>query len=177
VTKLLHERYFFEIAIYRTRRERFNKKYDSDLQSYLEQSQKLSGFIRDIDNTRIHDKQSFWENYGGPWQYNQIVGWIRLYILGSQLRGDLWMMTGKRLYRKSRNQIQLVGKVFETDITPDESSTQIRTKLEQELEYLQKKLCKKKRFLDLECFQCLAPNIDWRKKTLRRGLSSGTIEG
>lgn len=165
MTKLQPERYFFEIAIYRTSREQFNKKYDSDLQLYLEQFQKLSGFTRDpvIDNTRIHDKQYFWENYGGPWQYNQVIGWVRLYVLGSQLRGDLWMMTGKRLHRKSRNQIRHVGKAFEIDFTPDESSAQIRSKLEQELERLQKEWCKKKRFLDLECFRCLAPCIDWRK--------------
>lgn len=73
------------------------------------------------------------------------------------------MMTGKRLHRKSRNQIRHVGKDFEIDFTPDESSAQIRAKLEHELKVLQKGLYKKKRFLDLECFRCLAPCIDWRK--------------
>lgn len=73
------------------------------------------------------------------------------------------MMTGKRLHRKSRNPIRRVGDDFEIDITPDESSAQIRAKLEQELKRLQKALYKKKRFLDLECFRILSPCIDWRK--------------
>ncbi len=125
----------------------------------------MSGFARNpiIKNTSIHDKQHFWENYGGPWQYNQVIGWVRLYVLGSQLRGDLWMMTGKRLHRKSHNPIRRVRDDFEIDIIPDESSAQILSKLEQELKHLQKSLYKKRRFLDLECFQSLAPFIDWRK--------------
>lgn len=125
----------------------------------------MSGFTREQvnDNNRIHEEQHFWEIYGGPWQYNQVIGWIRLSVLGSQLRGYLWNMTGKRFRRKSRNQIKRIGKVFEIDVTPDESSEQIRVKIEQELERLQKEWCKKKRFLDLECFRSLTPCIDWRK--------------
>ena len=171
MTKLHHERYFFDIAIYRTSREQFDKKYDSEKRRYLDKLQKLSSFASNpvTDDTRIHDEQHFWENYGCPWQFNQVVGWIRLYILGSQLRGNLCMMKGKRLHRKSHNQIKRTGKVFEVDIFPDESSIQIRTRLEQELKRLQKVLYKKKRFLNLECFQNLAPCIDWRKLMHMKG--------
>jgi len=125
----------------------------------------LSGFTRAqlSKNIRIQVEQHFWETYGGPWHYNQVIGWIRLYVLGSQLRGDLWRMTGKRFNRKSRNQIRLLGKVFKINFTRDESSEQIRVKIEQELERLKNKWCKKKRFLDLQCFQTLASCIDWRK--------------
>jgi len=130
----------------------------------LEQFHKLSGFPHEqIPATCLHVKQHFWETYGGPWQYNQVVGWVRLYVLGSQLRGDLWKMTGKRLHRKSRNQIRLLGKAFEISLTPDESSEQIRAKIEEELQRLQNELSKKKRVLDMQCFRTIASCIDWRK--------------
>lgn len=125
----------------------------------------MSGFTHDqvIDNIRMQVEQHFWETYGGPWQYNQVIGWVRLYVLGSQIRGDLWEMTGKRLHRKSRNQIRHLGKAFEISFTPDESSEQIRDKIEEELERIQNEWGKKKRILDLQCFRTIASCIDWRK--------------
>lgn len=159
------KRYFFEIPIYRISQERFNQKYDNDLQRYWEQFKELSGHAHnDIPKTtRLNSEQSFWETYCGPWRYNQVFGWMRLYILGSQVRGDLWRMVGKRFHRKTRNQIRPLGKAFEIDFFSDESSEQILAKVEQKLEQFQKKWRKKKRVLDLECFRTLSSCINWRK--------------
>ena len=162
---MLLNRYFFEIPIYRISHERFNQKYDSALQRYWERLEELSGFKRDKfpETSRLNTEQHFWETYGGPWHYNQVIGWMRLHILGSQIRGELWWMVGKRFHRKSRNQIKCLGKAFEIHFFPDESSEQIFARIEQEFEQFQNKWRRKGRIMDLECFRTLASCIDWRK--------------
>ena len=131
----------------------------------MERFKESSGFVHDKvpENTWLNVKQHFWETYGGPWRYNQVIGWMRFYILGSQIRGELWLMVGKRFHRKSHNQIRWIGKVFEIHSFPDESSEQIFERIEQEFEELQNKWRRKGRVMDLECFRTLAPCIDWRK--------------
>ena len=37
--------------------------------------------------------------YGGPWDYNEIIGFIRLHFFGSQIRGDYWSTDAKRIVR------------------------------------------------------------------------------
>ncbi len=161
VTELLHDRYFFEIPIYRISQGDFDKKYSRDLKKRLEIFSKFK--YDGIEDTVLHATQHFWETYGGPWHYNQVIGWVRLYILGTQIRGELYWMAGKRFSRKTRNQIRLLGKAFEAHVFPNYSSEQILTRVEQELRRLQKEYHRKGRTMDLECFQVLAASIDWRK--------------
>jgi len=162
---LFRERYFFEIAIYRISYEQFNKNYDIAIKHHLQNFQELSCLSLDKipESNLLYTKQHFWETYGGPWNYNQVIGWIRLFIFGSQIRGELWKMTGKNFTRKTRNQIQFMGKIFEIDCITGENSEQILKKLDNELDQIQKGLGKKKRILDLQCFKNLASYIDWRK--------------
>ncbi len=157
------EQHFFEIPIYRTSQERFNQECGSNLKRHLEKLQLSAFACEPTPEILLPAQQRFWETYGGPWQYNQVIGWIRLYVLGSQIRGDLWKMTGKRLQRKSRNQINRVGKIFEIDFTPDESSEEIHAKIEAELKQVQNGCAKKKQVLDLQCFRTIATCVDWRK--------------
>ena len=158
------KRFFFEIPIYRISHDRFNQEYDDALLRHWENFAQLSGYTRDNipETSRLHVEQHFWETYGGPWHYNQVIGWVRLYILGLQVRGDLWRMVGKRYTRKSRNQIRLIGKILEIHFGRSESSEEILTRVEQRLQLIRNEWHKSKRVLDLECFQTLAPCINWR---------------
>jgi len=162
---LFREQCIFEIAIYRISYEQFNKNYDTALQHHLKKFQELSGLALNKipESNLLHTEQHFWENYGGPWNYNQVIGWIRLYIFGSQIRGELWKMVGKKFTRKTRNQFQFIGKIIEIDCMTEDNSEQILEKVENELDRIKKELIKKKRSLDLQCFKNLASYIDWRK--------------
>jgi hypothetical protein len=47
-------------------------------------------------------KDAIHTNYGGAWEYNEIIGFIKLHILGSQIRGE-YCQDDKRRFVKSRS--------------------------------------------------------------------------
>jgi hypothetical protein len=102
-------KYFFEIPIYRISEDRFYKLYDYDLHCRLESYSQSCGVECDQIPERIRRnvEQSFWETYGGPWHFNQTVGWLRLFIWGTQIKGELWMSNAKRLLRKGKRLFRL----------------------------------------------------------------------
>ncbi len=65
---MVHERYFFEIAIYRISHDWFNEGYERDLRRHWEQFIRLSGRTREqvSKELRLNVEQHFWETYGGP---------------------------------------------------------------------------------------------------------------
>ncbi|MFQ5676616.1 MAG: hypothetical protein ACE5G1_12015 [bacterium] len=104
----------------------------------------------------------FWETYGGPWRFNQTVGWLRMSFAGSQIRADLWFTRAKKLLRRPRHrQFSLIGKVFELHCWPDQSSKQIYESVLNELKQFQKKFRGGRLVLDLECFSNLGPHVNW----------------
>jgi hypothetical protein len=158
------DRYFFEIPIYRISHEKFDKGYENAFHRHWKNFIGASGLdpSQIQDSIRLHVKQGFWETYGGPWNYNQVIGWIRLYVLGSQLRGELWRMKGKQFHRKTRNQISLIGNAFEFYASPDMSSDDIRVEVMKELNTIQRGLKNQGRVLDLDCFLAIAPCVNWQ---------------
>src|SRR4051794_15212978 len=41
-------------------------------------------------------RDHLFEAYGGAWQYNEIIGFLRLHFLGSQIRAEYWRVNRKR---------------------------------------------------------------------------------
>ena len=108
-------------------------------------------------------EQHFWETYGGPWHFNQVVGWLWISIAGSQIRADLWFTRAKRLQRRPQHrQIALVGKAFELHCWPKQSSTEIYRMVLDELRMFQKEFRGGRMVLDLECFSNVGTGINWR---------------
>jgi len=156
------ERYFFEIPIYRVSEERFNEGYDRDLLRWLDSIPGLD--VHQIsEDLRTRMEQHFWETYGGPWRFNQAVGWLRLYVLGSQIRGEIWMSAAKRLQRKGSRRFRHEGKAFEMHCGHTESSRDICSELADELHRFQREHRSGRLHLDLECFEMLSPFIDWHQ--------------
>lgn len=103
-----------------------------------------------------------WEELGGPWQFNQIVGWIRVYVGWRGLGGHLWMAKGKRLQRKTRRRFRLesIGNCLPGVCTDAVSSRVVYENLLTELQAMGKDI---KRHLDLSVFERIGPYVDWRK--------------
>jgi len=152
--------HFLEIPIYRISQVEFAKQYDRDVTKHVELLVNETPLSSDqIDKIRgIYAKE-----YGGPWQYNQAVGWLRLFVLGSQIRGDLWMSSRERYMRRSTRDFgPLVGDYFNVPCSRTQSSAEIRDAVESELLEFERSYRNGRLVLDLECFHELADHIDWR---------------
>lgn len=165
VTRLLGDRYFLEIAIYRVSHGAFNRKYQLDLDRYWDSFRQTSGLSRSevSEQFRVSSEQHFWETYGCPWRFNQAVGWLRLFIRGSQVRGELWMSAAKRLNRRAIREFRFLGKEFEIQCWPNQSSSEIRSEIETELARFGREFRGGRLILDLECFNTTAEHMDLRQ--------------
>jgi len=163
---VLREAFFFEVPIYRVSESKFNTAYDRDLEKHWEWLEsasdtprgRMSGHLLRISENR------FWETYGAPWRFNQVVGWIRLYVLGTQIRGELWMARARRYTRTGRRRYRWRGKAFEMSCAKDMTSAEIGAEVEERLQRCVKDLRSGKMHVDLECFRTASQFLN------RRGL-------
>ncbi|MFZ3207373.1 MAG: hypothetical protein WA140_00845 [Geobacteraceae bacterium] len=103
-----------------------------------------------------------YQSYGGPWQYNEIIGHLRLHFLGSQVRAEYWRVQSKRIVRTRRkifnfNHWKLAP---ETELPMDGASEEIFAAVMQHVQACKAEL--KGRYVDTSTLEALGPYIDWR---------------
>ena len=165
MTNLEFERHFFEIAVYRCSPDSFHAKRERDTQEHLDWIARNGGPPRDqFPDIYKAAAERFVERYG-TWRYNQIVGWVRLYVLGRQVRGEIWFVDAKRIRQDmSKKNFRYYGKAFELSFLPGEdSSAEIYSQVCAALQELCKGRLLRGRYLDLEEFHNVGSFINWRK--------------
>lgn len=163
VPKSFPELDLFNIPIYRSDMHVFNREYERDLDAHL---CKHLGNNRDDatwDGAKHCLHEEFWRTYGGPWRYNQVVAWLRVYIFVSQLRGDIWVLNSKRFVRNpTRKQFRWSGKVFEISVWPKERPSAIIRHLNEALDVASREFRDGRYTMDRSAFDAVAPHINWR---------------
>lgn len=154
------QKFFFEIPIYRCTFEAHTELIAREKDEYLrcigaDPITKPDSYANSVAS---FDKERWYS-----WRFNEVVGWLRLYRYGSQIRGELWFVRSKRLLPRGQKNYEYFGKAFELHFSPTDSDDQIATALLDELQKLQGTRQFKKRFIDLECFQTAALLIQWGK--------------
>lgn len=102
------------------------------------------------------------KSYGGAWNYNEIIGFLRLYLLGSQVRAEYWRVGVKQVVR-SRTKIFVlwdIKVVPETEIPMQGTSDEIFRAVIGHLEDCKRAL--RGRYVDATTLKSLGPYIDWR---------------
>ena len=107
-------------------------------------------------------KQWFDEWHWYPWRYNEVIGWLRLYALGGQIRAELWFVKAKRIVRETRKRIFFVGKAFEISFRSTDQNPEIGELVLRTLRDLKRQPLYRKRYVDLECFELVAKHLDWQ---------------
>lgn len=159
------ERYFFEIPVYRTREQTFYQEREKRIEKYLDDLVKRNGGItrEQSPDTFLYAEERLRQQYGA-WNFNQAIGWIRLYILGDQIRGEYWFIDSKQIrYNITRKQFFWQGKAFELFFFPYQSSSDIYKEICDSLEQLRLEKPFKGRFIDLSSFYNIGSFVDWRR--------------
>lgn len=153
----------FEILIYRIKEKDFYALYEKREQEFINK------VIPEPEN-KIYEKSikrlEFWffENYGGPWNYNQIIGAIEIFLLGDQIRGDYWLSTKKRYRTKMKNKnISKYGKIFEMHVFNDTSNNTISSEIKKRISDFLK--YDKRLVPDFRAYDAISKYIDWKKLT------------
>jgi hypothetical protein len=100
--------------------------------------------------------------YGGIWRFNEVIGYIRLHFLGSQVRGEYFAIPRKR-YVRSRNNRQFEYQTHklapEINIEQPPTESSILAAVRQYLEDCKTEL--PGRHIELEGFEIFARHIRW----------------
>jgi hypothetical protein len=159
VISLSIEREFFEVPIYRC----------SPGQHRIETDREKARYLAPIE----HEKESNPENYAFAerrfdkhtryaWDFNEIVGYLRLYPLGTQIRGELWLMDAIRIRRGTKKKIRWVGKAFELGCKQAESNSDIAMRVLGRVKAMEGEAPCKGRYIDTRSLRNAAFVINWR---------------
>jgi hypothetical protein len=161
-----HRFSFFDVPIYRVSQDQFDAEFERFIEKqsegmdqkvvakqkeYLEQNRQEDGLRRD---RMLH-------SFGGPWQFNEIVGHIRLHFLGNQVRGTLWMIDKKRVNRTRKKQFSVLTHkvVAELGIPRRATNQEVYETILKYLNSARKKL--RRRFVDTRVFERIGRFVDW----------------
>jgi hypothetical protein len=150
----------FDIAIYRVSEERFKSQHDRHLADHLaslarqtggETSPRLRGLI-----------EARYLQEWGPWQFNQIIGWLRLHACRFAVNADVWLSDAKVFQRRMRNKrFYLYGTEPVVVDAGSLSSDEIHGKIVAELSRFGRAWRRKGFFLDLGAAVHSSAFLNW----------------
>jgi len=157
----LTDKFFFDIAIYRCTPELHQ------LEMEKEKNKLVESLCYSKEEAPVSYKNAIrgWEDRNWyPWRYNEVVGWIRLYIDGDSIKGEYYFIKMKRISKELRKKIYYwQGGAIEIHIELLDSSEDIFLKICNEIEELKKERPFKGRFIDMECFKSIGPYVNWKR--------------
>ena len=162
----MRDQYIFDIPIYRKSKDDYYTEIDYYIEKRVEWIISHDPERRPLDHEvrqRVH--HSVIAESGGPWQFNQIIGWFRLFIEGNTIGCHPWWVDAKRINRRMRNKrlyLQTPSDILQARFR-NESSNEIYSILLDRLVRLSEDNSYNKRYVDLNVFRRIGPFIDWHK--------------
>ena len=109
------------------------------------------------------EKNFFFSQEARGFLYNDVVGYLVIFINSDQISAHYWLVEGK-IRRDMKSRIfRYHYKVFEFWVSREYSSGEIFKRIEGELSKLKSEWPFKGRYLDMEIFSNTGPLVDWKK--------------
>lgn len=162
----------FEISVYSCSKDAYERYWDRRREAYLRiakqaatQDEKV--WQIPITSKRINPDMMNWEHANiFPWEYNQCVGFIRLFVSRRHIGADLFLTTKRVSKTMLRKCMRHAGDLFDDVIYEDLSSQQIYAFILNQLNHTSKLWLSRNRHIDLSTFRMLAPFVQWRELLL-----------
>lgn len=151
--------YFFILPVYRTDEEKYYADLNKDFERLVSGvwGQEFRGSHPDIVQgfSNHHHK-----SYGGAWDFNEIVGYIKLYFLGTQVRGEYWSTIPRRKVKTRKKQFEYKTHKLYVEVEIRKKTKEgILEAIEEYIEGCSRNL--KNRYIDRKEFNKLKNCIDW----------------
>ena len=155
--------YLYDLPIYRLGSSTYHDDMNARIQRTLDPWRQITGNEppRDVADRA---SQSQYEMFG-PWEFNEIIGYIRLHVLGSQVRGEHFSAekTRNSLGRKKVfvfRSLKLASEVEIGGFGREFSSHDVWEAIQKYVTRCQKEL-KKGRVIDDRLLIAIGPHTDW----------------
>jgi hypothetical protein len=172
---------FFDVPVYRLPRKEYDAKREAWIQKEMDEQpahvrEWYAQDAKEAGRVRSHLRQ----HYGGTWDFNEIIGFIRLHFLGTQIRGEWWRVTADRVTRSRTKRFEFRDwKVtYEEEISAGSCNTELYALILKYLARAQKEGHIKRFYVDTSIFERIGPYVDWnallKKASERPGQSART---
>ena len=161
------EIFFFDVPVYRLEEEEYYRNREKTIERVLYPNDcPLRDELRSIEDADPKSKLNLSGlleySYGGAWLYNEIIGYIRLHFLGTQIRGEYYAVDRQRIVR-TRKKI-LVFRTWklapEREIPNSAPSDEIYSIVLQYIDDCRKEL--KRRYIDSSGLERIGPYVNWK---------------
>lgn len=152
---------FFDLPIYRLPEDQYNAQLDKYVNHGVHRSPEESDSNQRNPDHKVRFEDYLWKQYGGQWLFNEIIGYVRLYFTGNQLRGELWKVDAKRIVRTRRKLILFNRPKIVPEVTiPYESSNEEIFQIV--LDYVNKsRLELKGHYIDASMLENIGRHVNW----------------
>jgi len=161
--------YFMNIPVYRVTKDRYNTERDKYMIKIICGSDISKNEMSESEEDIYNKHKPFLRyQYGGEWEFNEIVGFIKLHFLGKQIRGE-YFTTKPRRKVKTRRKIFIYNThklASEISLDHDATNSEIYTKILAYIERCRKEL--PRRYIDDKYLKSIGPFVDWNKLILGR---------
>ena len=157
--------FFYDVPVYRLVEE----KYYRDREKYVKEALFPKGLpfrdeliSADKADPDINFREHLEKSYGGAWLYNEIIGYIRLHFLGTQVRGEYYAVRRKRIVRTRRKtlEFQTWKLVPEREISNSASSKKSYSIVLEYIDACRNEL--KGRYVDASGLERIGPYVNWK---------------
>lgn len=156
---MVFDNYFMVIPVYRLSEDKYYFQMNDDFERRVSQSwddsfrQENPGLE---DNWKRHHRSA----YGGDWEFNEIIGYIKLFFMGTEVRGEYWSTKPRRKVRTRKKEFEFKAHKLAAESEIWEKSNEgIRSAIEEYLARCQRELGN--RHVDLREFESLKDYVDW----------------
>lgn len=158
--------YFFDVPVYRLAREKYDDELAKNINKAMCPDEMERIFYEHHPERAMTFRDDMQQIYGGCWDYNEIIGYIKLHFIGLQVRGEYFGVKSKRIVQTRRKivEYQTYKLAPEIEVPYDASSEEIYGLIQKYLKDCQNELSR--RYIDTERLDALAPYINWRQMLL-----------
>lgn len=107
-------KYFFDVPVYRVDEDSYYRNREEFIEQTLYPGDsKFSSELRRLHETEPRMAEAartrLAESYGGAWKFNEIVGYIRLHFLGTQVRGEYHGIFKRRIVKTRTKTFEFIN--------------------------------------------------------------------
>lgn len=156
--------HLFEVPVYRLPEEEYSQQQNEYVKMHVSDYNHDELFFQAIKTKGNNEAKqklseaSFWrKEFGGGWRYNEIIGYIRIYKYGIQIRAEYWQTDAKRIVKTRKRKFIIKNRklVPEIRIKDNDMNEAVSLCIES---------CKKQlngRHLDLETYELIFQHVNW----------------
>jgi len=149
---MLKTKYLFELHVYRIQ----ETEYYSAMKKYM-----------DKINSKMQipiDRGYLRKQYGGDWQYNEIIGFLKFYQYGAnQIRCEYWETDSSRKVKTRKKQfIQKSDSYCREAFSKSDTNINLAKTMKNAVDHCEVILKKKNRYIDKELFNNTVDHVAWR---------------